>query len=153
MHVLQHACFFALGLNLWLALLGPLPKPAWVGNGARLAYVLVVRIVATMLAYGFVWSGTVFYPHYAATAAEAGRSGVADQSAAGAVMLVEESVVMVALFAWLLARWLRDVGRRQELAELSAAHGIAVDDARIARAVAADHGDDLARRLLEAPRP
>jgi putative membrane protein len=148
-HVVEHACFFAFGANLWLALLGPLPKPAWFGNGARLAYVLTVRIAATMLAYGFIWSDTVFYPHYAATAAAAARSAVADQNAAGAVMLVEESVVMVALFAWLLARTLRDAGRRQELAELAAAHGVALDERRIARAVAADGGDALARRVLE----
>jgi putative membrane protein len=150
-HVAQHACFFACGVNLWLALLGPLPKPEWFGTGARLGYVLVVRVAATMLAYGFIWSGTPFYPHYLATAAEAGRSAVGDQNAAGAVMLVEESVVMVGLFAWLLVRALRDAGRRQELAELAAARGLAVDERRIARAVAADRADGLARRLGEPP--
>ena len=148
-HVLQHACFFAFGANLWLALLGPLPKPAWFGNGARLAYVLAVRIAATMLAYAFVWAGVAFYPHYAATAAAAGRSALADQSAAGAVMLVEESVVIVGLFGWLLARTLRDAGRRQALAELAAAHGLTPDARRIARAVAADGGEALSRRLRE----
>jgi putative membrane protein len=150
-HVLQHACFFAGGVLLWMALLGPLPKPAWFGTGARVAYVIVVRIVATMLAYGFIWSGDPFYPHYVASAAAAGRSALADQSAAGAVMLVEQSVVMVGLFAWLVARALRDAGRRQELAELAAARGVTVDAGRIARAVAADRGDALARRLGEAP--
>jgi cytochrome c oxidase assembly factor CtaG len=148
-HVAEHACFFAFGANLWFALLGPLPKPDWFGNGARLAYVLTVRIAATMLAYAFVWAASPFYPHYAATAAAAGRSAVADQSAAGAVMLVEESLVIVGLFGWLLARALREAGQRQELAELAAAHGVAVDERRIARAVAADRGDALAHRLRE----
>jgi putative membrane protein len=148
-HVAQHACFFAFGANLWFALLGPLPKPDWFGNGARLAYLLAVWIAGSMLAYGFVWAASPFYPHYAATAAAAGRSAVADQSAAGAVMLVEQSVVIVALFGWLLARALRDAGERQELAELAAAHGVAIDERRIARAVAADRGDALAHRLRE----
>jgi cytochrome c oxidase assembly factor CtaG len=146
-HALQHACFLAFGANLWLALLGPLPKPEWFGNGARLAYVLGMRVAATMLAYAFVWASVPFYPHYAATAARAGRSAIDDQAAAGAVMLVEEAVVIVALFGWLLARALRDAGRRQELAELAAASGAALDERRIARAVAADGGDALARRL------
>jgi cytochrome c oxidase assembly factor CtaG len=150
-HVLQHACFFAFGANLWLALLGPLPKPDWFGNGARLGYVLIVTLGGTMLAYGFVWSDVAFYPHYVATAARAGRSAIADQSAAGAVMLLEQSVVMVGLFGWLLARTLRDAGRRQELAELAAAHGVRVDERRIARAVAADRGEALARRIREVP--
>jgi putative membrane protein len=148
-HVLQHACFFVFGANLWLALLGPLPKPDWFGNGARLAYVLVVFVAGTMLAYGFIWSATPFYPHYAATAVAGGRSAVADQSAAGAIMLVEQTVVIFGLFAWLLARALRDAGRRQELAELATAHGVALDERRIARAVAADRADVLARRLRE----
>jgi putative membrane protein len=148
-HVAQHACFFAFGANLWFALLGPLPKPDWFGNGARLAYLLAVWIAGSMLAYGFVWAASSFYPHYAATAAAAGRGAVADQSAAGAVMLVEQSVVIVALFGWLLARALRDAGERQELAELAAAHGVAIDERRIARAVAADRGDALAHRLRE----
>jgi len=146
-HVAEHACFFLLGANVWFALLGPLPKPAWFSNGARLGYVLVVRIAATLLAYTFVWSGTVFYPHYRA-------NGLADQSAAGAVMLVEESIVMVALFAWLLARTLRDAGCRQELAELAAQHGVRLDERRIARAVAADQGAALmesVRRLTGEP--
>jgi len=148
-HVQEHACFFAFGANLWLALLGPLPRPDWFGNGARLAYVLAVWIAGSLLAYAFIWASHPFYPHYAATAAAAGRSAVADQSAAGAVMLVEQSIVIVGLFGWLLARALRDAGQRQELAELAAAHGVAVDERRIARAVAADRGDALARRLRE----
>jgi cytochrome c oxidase assembly factor CtaG len=143
-HVLQHACFFVAGLNLWLALLGPLPKPAWFGNGARLGYVLAVWIAGSMLAYGFVWSSAAFYPHYAHT-------GAADQSAAGATMLVEQSIVIVALLGWLIARALRDAGRREELAELSAACGVPLDEHRIARAVAAEQHDALARRLRQAP--
>jgi putative membrane protein len=146
-HVLQHACFFAAGLNLWFALLGPLPKPVWFGNGARLAYVLAVWAAGMMLAYGFVWSSHAFYPHYLHTAGYAGRSATADQSAAGAVMLVEQSVVIVALLGWLLARALRDAGQRQELAELAADRGVPLDSRRIARAVAADQHEALARRM------
>ena len=146
-HVLEHACFFACAANLWLALLGPLPKPAWFGTGARLAYVLAVRLTGAALAYAFVWADRVLYPWYGATAAADGRSAIADQSAAGAVMLVEESVVIVGLFAWLLWRAIREAGERQELAELAAAAGVPLDARRIARAVSADQGDALARRI------
>ena len=137
-HLFQHACFFLFALNLWLALLGPLPKPAWFGNGARVGYVLVMWLAGSLLAYAFIWSGQAFYPHY---------PSVADQGAAGAVMLVEQSTVVLALLGWLLARALRDAERRQQLAELAAARGIALDERRIARAVAAERGDALARRL------
>jgi putative membrane protein len=147
LHVLEHACFFAAGANLWLALLGPLPKPAWFGNGARLVYVLAVSLIGGALAYAFAWAGNVLYPYYAATAAADHRSAIADQGAAGGVMLVEQSVVIVALLAWLLWRALRDAEQRQRLAEHAAAAGVSLDARRIARAVAAEQGEALARRI------
>jgi putative membrane protein len=146
-HVLQHACFFAFGANLWLALLGPLPKPAWFGTGARVVYVLAVWVTGAALANALIWAGNVFYPLYGATAAADGRSPLSDQGAAGAVMLVEQSVVIFGLLAWLLWRALHEAGKRQELAELAAATGVPLDARRIARAVAAEQGDELARRL------
>jgi putative membrane protein len=138
LHALEHASFFLFGLNLWLALLGPLPKPAWFTNGARLGYVIAMWLVGMMLANAFIWAERPFYRHY---------PSVTDQSAAGAVMLVEQSVVIVALLGWMLFRVLRDAERRQQLAELAAARGVVLDERRIARAVAADQGKELARRL------
>jgi putative membrane protein len=139
-HALQHACFFVFGLNLWMPLLGPFPRPAWFGTPAQVGYVVAVRITGELLANVFVWSGTVFYPWY-------GRLG--DQQAAGAVMMVEQSVVMVVLFGWLALRWIQEAGERQELAELARARGAPVDERRIARAVAAGRGAGLRRRLDE----
>jgi putative membrane protein len=139
-HVFQHACFFAAGCNLWLALVGPLPKPAWFGNGARVAYLLAAWMAGAALANLFVWSGEVLYPHYAAR-------GPGDQAAAGGIMLVEQSVVVFALLGWLLARVIRDAGRRQELAELAAERGVELDARRIARAVASEQDEALAERL------
>ena len=46
-HATEHATMFAAGLALWIGLLGPLPKPAWFGAAAGLAYVLVVRFAGT----------------------------------------------------------------------------------------------------------
>jgi putative membrane protein len=137
-HVLQHASFFAFGFNLWLPLFGPLPKPAWFGNGARLGYVVAVRIGGFALGNALTWAHVTFYAPY--------RS-LADQSAAGAVMMLEQMAVMLGLFAWLLARVLREAGERQELAELAGAHGVALDERRIARAVTAGRGAALKERL------
>jgi len=137
-HVLQHVMFLLAGINLWMPLFGPLPKPAWFGNAAQLVYVVAVRLVGAVLANVFVWSGTVFYGWY---------GDLDDQSLAGAVMMVEESVVTVALFGWLFMKWMREGGERQELLELAAERGMELDERRVARAVAAGRGDDLRRRL------
>src|SRR3954469_25707282 len=140
-HVLEHACFFLAGANLWFALLGPLPKPAWFGNAARLVYVLAIGLAGSALAYGFALSGGVFYPYYG--------GALADQNAAGGVMLVEQSLVIVGLLSWLLWRSLRDAEERQRLSELAAAAGVPGDERRIARAVAAEQGEALARRIVD----
>jgi cytochrome c oxidase assembly factor CtaG len=141
-HVLQHACFFVFGANLWLALLGPLPKPGWFGNGARLAYVVAVRIAGFALGNALTWAHVVFYPSYT-------RDALGDQSAAGAVMMVEQMLVMLGLFAWLLARVLRDAGERQELLELAMARGVSLDEQRIERAVSAGRSELLRRRVVD----
>ena len=43
---------------------GRCPKPAWFNNGARLVYIIVVRLVGTVLANVLIFGGTVFYPYY-----------------------------------------------------------------------------------------
>ena len=44
-HALQHLCFIGAGANVWMALLGPLPKPAWFGNLAKLGFIVAVRLL------------------------------------------------------------------------------------------------------------
>jgi cytochrome c oxidase assembly factor CtaG len=150
-HVLEHVCFFAFGALLWMPLFGPLPKPAWFGNGARLGYIVIVRLTGTVLANLFLWAGGAFYVYYAVT----GRSGgdaAADQSAAGAVMMVEQSFVTISLFCWLFLKTAREADERQALTELAAASGVEMDERRIARAVAAGQGGRLRERILAAGR-
>jgi cytochrome c oxidase assembly factor CtaG len=146
-HALQHFGFVAFGVNMWLALLGPLPKPAWFGNLARLVYVLAVRLTGAVLGNVFVFGGHIFFSVYAAGERAHGISPGADQNAAGAIMMVEGSVLTLVLFAWLFARAASEGEERQELLELAAARGIELTEARAARAVAAGRGADLRQRL------
>src|SRR4051795_10930859 len=94
-HALQHFGFVAFGFNLWMALLGPLPKPAWFGNLARLGYIVAARMIGAVLANVFLWSGSVFYHAYAPGVAAHGTTLLADQSTAGSVMMVWESVLTI----------------------------------------------------------
>src|ERR1700691_3447171 len=63
-HALEHAMFLGFGINMWMCLFGPLPMPSWFGNGAKLGYIVAVRLTGTVLGDVFLWSGTVFYPYY-----------------------------------------------------------------------------------------
>ena len=82
LHGSQHACFLVFGIAMWMALLGPLPKPAWFGNAAKLIYIIVVRLAGTVLANVLIFSGTVLYPIYRAGDAKWHISPMADQIAA-----------------------------------------------------------------------
>jgi putative membrane protein len=138
-HALQHILFIACGVNMWMALLGPLPKPAWFGNLARLGYILVVRLYGTILANIFVWSDKPIYDVYV--------GGANDQVIAGSIMMVEGSILTLGLGCWLFLRAANQGEERQQLMELAQERGVPLDERRAARAVSAGRGDELRRRL------
>ncbi|MEA2218179.1 MAG: putative rane protein [Solirubrobacteraceae bacterium] len=146
-HALQHMLFVGLGINMWMALLGPLPKPAWFGNAAKLGYIVAVRLTSTVLANVFVWTGGAFFDVYAAGERAHGISPQSDQVVAGSIMMVEGSILTLCLFCWLFLRSAREGEERQELLELAAAGGVALDERRAARAVAAGRGPELRARI------
>ena len=147
LHALQHTSFVLFGANMWMALLGPLPKPAWFGNLARLIYVIAVRLTGAVLGNVLVFGGHVFFPVYAAGERAHGISAAGDQNAAGAIMMIEGSFLTLALFAWLFARAAREGEERQALLDLADARGVELSEARAARAVAAGRGAELRRRI------
>jgi putative membrane protein len=149
-HALEHTMFIALGINMWMCLFGPLPKPRWFGNLAKLGYIVAVRLTGTVLGNVFLWSGKVFYPFYLASDAAHHINPVADQNIAGAVMMVEESFLTLGLFCWLFLRTAREVEERQELLDFAQARGVEISGERAARAVAAGRAGDLRRRVERA---
>jgi len=147
LHALQHATFLGFGMAVWMGLLGPLPKPQWFTNGARLVYIIAVRLVGTVLANAMIFSGTVWYPYYQAGDAHWHIGASADQIAAAGVMMVEESILTICLFCWLFLKVTSEGEERQRLLDYAAAHGVELDERRAARAVAAGRGQELWERV------
>lgn len=116
-HALEHLCFFAAGVLMWAPVLETLPAPAWFGSGAKMGYVAAVRLYETAIANVFVWAGAVLYPYYARGEELWGVSPEGDQALAGAVMMIEGSVVTLAALAWLFLRLAREGELRQDLIE------------------------------------
>ena len=114
---------------MWMCLFGPLPKPAWFGNLAQLGYIISVRLVGAILANVFVFGGNAFYDVYAKGEAYWKISPAADQNAAGAIMMVEESILTICLFAWLFIKSAREAEERQELLDLAAGARLRADRA------------------------
>jgi putative membrane protein len=146
-HALQHTTFVFFGVGMWLALLGPLPQPEWFGNGAKLLYIVGVRLTGALLANIFIWSESVFYPVYRPGQAHWDISPLEDQGLAGTIMMLEGSIVTVVLLGWLFLKTARESEERQELVEFASAHGVELSERRAARAVAAGRGEELRRRL------
>jgi cytochrome c oxidase assembly factor CtaG len=147
LHALQHGMFIGTGVMMWMGLLGPLPKPEWFGNAARLVYVVGVRFLGAVLGNVLAWSGSNLYPDYAPGRAHWDLSPLADQGAAGMVMMIESGFVTIGLFAWIFIRWARETEERQRLLDLAQERGVPLDERRAGRAVAAGQGARLEERL------
>ncbi len=116
-HAVEHIAFFSAGIVLWLPVLETLPAPEWFGTGAKLGYIVGVRLVATVLGNVFVWSAGPFYDVYEDGDDFLGLSPEGDQSLAGSLMMLEGSLVTIVAIAWLFLRMAQEGEIRQELLE------------------------------------
>ena len=137
-HALEHMSFFVGGLLMWAPVIEILPGPAWFGTGAKLGYIVVVRLVETVLANVFFWSGTVFYSDYVHPWRPWGISPLHDQGIAGAIMMLEGSFVTLGALAWLFLRLGAESELRQNLLEQG------LDPRAVNRAVRYGRGQELA---------
>jgi putative membrane protein len=138
-HALEHFCFFTGGVIMWMPVLETLPAPEWFGTGAKLGYIAVVRVVETILGNVFFWSGSVFYVVYAHQNRLFGLSALADQGMAGAVMMIEGSIVTLVALAWLFLRMASEGELRQQLLERG------LDPRTVRRAVRYGRAEELSR--------
>ena len=147
LHAIQHLAFIATGANVWMCLFGPLPTPQWFGTAVKAGYIVAVRLVGAVLANVFLFGGDAFYDVYAAGERAHGLDPDADQNTAGAIMMVEESILTICLFAWLFLRAAGENEERQQLLDLAQSRGVDLDPARAARAVSAGRADELRARI------
>jgi cytochrome c oxidase assembly factor CtaG len=96
-HALEHLCFFT--------------------AGAEIGYIAVVRVVETVLGNIFFWAGAPFYAVYEHRQRLWGLSPLQDQGYAGAVMMIEGSIVTLVALAWLFLRMAGEGELRQRLLE------------------------------------
>jgi putative membrane protein len=139
-HALEHILFFGLGALMWAPVVEVLPGPAWFGTGAKAGYMIVVRMLETVLGNVIFWAGTPFYDTYADAPRIWGLSAGADQGIAGAIMMIEGSVVTIAVLSWLFLRMWSEGERRQELIEQG------LDPRAVSRAVRYGRAHELESR-------
>lgn len=147
LHFLEHASFLTAGLAVWLTVFGPFPEPKWFNAAGRVGFVVVVHLFGMALANAMMFSGTPFYPDYAASAIARGVDPLTDQGVAGAILMGQGFVVMLGVLSWELLRWARQDADRQELIELARERGVPLDEERAQRAARAGHAAHMRSRI------
>ena len=90
-----------------------------------------MRLAGAVLANVLIWSGVGPLPRLRARGgASAASAPLADQGAAGNLMMIETGAVTLALFTWLFFRAANRSVEKQELLDLAERHGVELDPAR-----------------------
>jgi putative membrane protein len=147
-HALEHTTFIFFGCMMWMPVFGPLPKPQWFTAPWKVGYVIAVRFTGAILGNVLMWSGTVLYTIYAPGERYWGISPLADQSTAGVIMMVEGTFLALGVLAWVFFEAAREGMEKQRLLDLAQDRGVALDEARAQRAVAAGQGALLEERIM-----
>jgi cytochrome c oxidase assembly factor CtaG len=147
-HFLEHTTFIVAGVLLWMPVFGPLPQPAWFTAGWKVVYVVLMRLIATVLGNILMWDGQVLYDVYKQGEALHNIEPLTDQSIAGVVMMVEGVFLGLGVLAWFFFQAAKEGVEKQRLLDLAFMHGVKLDPARAQRAVAAGHEANLEAQIM-----
>lgn len=117
-HALEHAAYFWSGMLLFAPLIAadPLPRPP--APLARFSWMMGAMTAMAVPGALLTFSERVRYPFYLAPARELGRSALADQHLAGAIMWVGSGIAMFALALGVTLSAMLAEERRQRRREL-----------------------------------
>lgn len=128
LHVLEHASFFTAGVALWWPLVQPVPMRHRLTGLSTFAYVGAAKAGLAALGLYLTWASTLAYPYYARVPSGFGLTPIEDQNVGGALMMLEQSIVLVIVFCVLFARMLthseEEQRRRERLEDAAAARAL-----------------------------
>ena len=116
-HVLEHVSFMTVGVLYWWHLLSPIRSRLRLGGMGPVVYMLSTKLLVGLLGIGLTFAPDALYGYYEHQAGIWGLSADTDQQLAGAVMAVEQSIVMGVALAWLFIRMLGESEREEQRAE------------------------------------
>jgi putative membrane protein len=116
-HVLEHACFFSVGVLYWWHVLSPIRSRYRFRGLGTVGYMASTKLLVGILGIALAFAPHVIYPFYAHQPHYWGLSPLEDQMMAGLVMAIEQSIVMgialVVLFVQMLAESEREAQRAE----------------------------------------
>jgi putative membrane protein len=116
-HVFEHVAFLSAGLLYWWHLLSPIRSRHRLGGLGPVAYMVSTKVLVGLLGIVITFSPDMLYDFYAARPRAWGLSALSDQGMAGALMALEQSVVMGIALAVLFVRVLGESEREEQRAE------------------------------------
>jgi len=116
-HVLEHVCFFTVGFLYWWHLLSPVRTRLDQRGMYPVVYMLSTKLFVGLLGIALTFAPSALYAFYEQRGGIWGLSATDDQAAAGALMALEQSVIMGIALTWLFVRALAEGERAQERAE------------------------------------
>jgi cytochrome c oxidase assembly factor CtaG len=116
-HVLEHVCFLSVGILYWWHLLSPIRSRISTGPFGPVVYMLVTKLFVGLLGIGITFAPDPLYAFYEQGPRIWGLSALGDQAVAGAIMAIEQSVVMGIALTYLFVRALGESERDEERAE------------------------------------
>jgi len=123
-HALEHICFFTAGVLVWWPLIQPVPMRHRLSGLSTFGYIGGAKVGLGLLGLFLTWSSVVVYSFYEHVPRIWGLSTIDDQRVGGAIMMVEQSLVLVTAFTILFVRMLlqseEDERRRERLEDAAA---------------------------------
>jgi putative membrane protein len=116
-HVLEHVSFLIAGSLYWWHLLSPIRARLRLNGMGPVLYMASTKLFVGALGMGLAFAPSALYPYYVHHARVWGISALSDQSMAGLIMAVEQSVVMGIALAVLFVRALTESEREQQRRE------------------------------------
>ncbi|MCW2989772.1 MAG: Cytochrome c oxidase caa3-type, assembly factor CtaG-related protein, partial [Solirubrobacterales bacterium] len=116
-HVLEHICFAIAGGLYWWHLLSPIPSRHRLTGMGPVIYMVGTKIGVGLLGIVITFAPESFYSFYDRQGPVWGMSPSTDQQVAGALMAVEQSVIMGIALSWLFVRMLGESQRSDERGE------------------------------------
>ena len=115
-HAFEHTCFMTAGLLYWWHLLSPIRSRAMHGM-APVGYMLSTKLLVGLLGIAITFAPDSFYTFYRDRQPIWGLDADADQAVAGAIMALEQSIVMGIALVWLFIRALSESEAEEQRAE------------------------------------
>jgi putative membrane protein len=116
-HAIEHVMLATAGILYWWHLFSPIRQRQRLGGLGPVVYMASTKLLVGMLGIVIIFAPHVLYPFYAHEPRTWGLSAHTDQQVAGAVMALEQSIVMGIALAYLFIQALTESEREQQRAE------------------------------------